>query len=80
MLIEAPTPHRPETSFAFSLKACEYRNLALGQCKRPFELGVSFRLTCLGLFLQRRVSRVAPCILHTPRLHLPRALPHPRRE
>lgn len=69
MLIEAPVS-----------PACEYRNLAVGQFTRPFDLGVSSRLTCLGLFLQCRISRVSPCIRCTPPIHLPRALPHPPRE
>lgn len=74
ILVEAATPHRPETS---SLKAVyEYRALAQAQSKRPFQSP----LTCLGLFLQRPVSHVGLCTRRTPRLHLPRALPHPRRE
>lgn len=59
MLVKATTPHRPEPSVAFCLKAVyEYRTLAPGQCKRHFNS--EFPLVSLVLAFFFRTSSLAP--------------------
>lgn len=59
MLVEATTPHRPEPSVAFCLKAVyEYRTLAPGQCKR--HLSSKSPLISLVLAFFFRTSSLAP--------------------